>query len=379
MSSELPPPAAREPARPATPGRAGAKPLLGLEILAVTPVGAYGGFNTSVHRVRALEALGADVHVIDSAPARSSRLAGLGARVRHQLFLRGLGVAAADTSHATVHALEAARRRAWDIIWLEKALCIGPREVRALRASCPRARVIGFAADDMCLRHNQSRQFVDALRDYDCFLTTKPHAVAELTALGCAQVLAVGNGFDPEAFRPRPLDAGDVERLGGDVGFIGTYEQSRAELMLGLARAGLRVRVWGDGWRALRARHANLRVEHRPLYFDDFSRACAAFKINLGFLRKLNRDQTTTRSVEIPACAGFMLAERTPEHLELFEEGKEAEFFASPRELLHKCRRYLADETARRSIARRGFERCIASGYSNAARLREAFRLILPA
>ena len=101
--------------------------------------------------------------------------------------------------------------------------------------------------------------------------------------------------------------------------------------------------------------------------------------MNLGFLRKLNRDQTTTRSVEIPACAGFMLAERTAEHLQLFEEGREAEFFASPAELLQKCRRYLADETGRRSIARRGFERCIASGYSNAARLREAFRLILPA
>lgn len=379
MSSELPLSPTGEPAGRAAAARFGAKPLRGLEILAVTPVGAYGGFNTSAHRVRALEALGADVHVIDSAPARSSRLAGLGARVRHQLFLRGLGVAAADTSHAAARALDAARRRAWDIIWLEKALCIGPRDVRALRASCPRAQVIGFAADDMCLRHNQSRQFVEALREYDCFITTKPHAVAELTELGCARVLAVGNGFDPEAFRPRPLAADDVERLGGDVGFIGTYEQSRAELMLGLARAGLRVRVWGDGWRALRARHVNLRVEHQPLYFDDFSRACAAFKVNLGFLRKLNRDQATTRSVEIPACAGFMLAERTPEHLQLFEEGKEAEFFASPAELLQKCRRYLADETARRSIARRGFERCIASGYSNAARLREAFRLIRPA
>jgi hypothetical protein len=378
MSSELPPPATGQPARRPRAARAGTKPLLGLEILAVTPVGAYGGFNTSVHRVRALEALGADVHVIDSAPARPSRLAGLGARVRNQLFLRGLGVSAADTSHAAVRALDAARRRAWDIIWLEKALCIGSRELRALRGACPGAKVIGFAADDMCLRHNQSRQFVEALRDYDCFITTKPLAVAELGALGCARVLAVGNGFDPEAFRPRPLAAGDVERLGGDVGFIGSYEQSRAELMLGLARAGLRVRVWGDGWRALRVRHGNLRVEHRPLYFDDFSKACGAFKVNLGFLRKLNRDQATTRSVEIPACAGFMLAERTPEHLELFEEGREAEFFASPQELLQKCRRYLADEAARRTIARRGFERCIASGYSNAARLREAFRQILP-
>jgi spore maturation protein CgeB len=81
--------------------------------------------------------------------------------------------------------------------------------------------------------------------------------------------------------------------------------------------------------------------------------------------------------VEIPACGGFMLAERTAEHLELFDEGLEAEFFASDDELIDKCRRYLGDEDARGAIARRGHERCIASGYSNAGRLRQAFGVIL--
>jgi spore maturation protein CgeB len=72
-----------------------------------------------------------------------------------------------------------------------------------------------------------------------------------------------------------------------------------------------------------------------------------------------------------------MLAERTPEHLALFDEGLEAEFFTSDDELIDKCRRYLDDEDARAAIAQRGHERCIASGYSNAARLRQAFGVIL--
>ena len=387
MPSELPS-ATTEPARRAATVRAAeATPLAGLAVLAITPTGAYGGFNTSAHRVRALEALGADVHVVDSsahdgAPAArvpAAWLRQLRARVRHQLFSRGLPVSAADTAHVSARALEAARCRVVDILWLEKALCIGPGELRALRRLCPRATVVGFAADNMCLRHNQSRQFIQALPHYDAFITTKGHAAAQLEALGCPRVIAVGDGFDPEAFRPITPDAGDIERLGGDVGFIGSYESDRARLLLGLARAGLHVRVWGDGWRKLKAQHGNLRVEQRPLYFDDFSRACSAFKINLGFLRKLNHDRTTTRSVEIPASRGFMLAERTAEHLALFEEGREAEFFSSPAELLDKCRRYLADDAARASIARRGFERCIASDYSNAARLRQAFRAILTA
>jgi spore maturation protein CgeB len=352
-------------------------PLTGSKILAVSPTGAYGGFNTSVHRVRALESLGAHVEVVDTSQGARTGFGRLRHRVQNRLFLRGWSVPLPDTTRSAERALEACKRHHWDIIWLEKALTIGPDVVRKLRNACPRAKIIGFSPDDMTRRHNQSRQFVEALGYYDWFITTKAHSVADLTALGCTNVVVVGNGFDPEAFRPVSVSASDIERLGGDVGFIGTYEGDRALRMLELARAGLRVRVWGDGWRALAEGHPNLRVENKPLDFDDFARACGAFKINLGFLRKLNGDQQTTRSVEIPACGGFMLAERTAEHLALFDEGLEAEFFASDAELIDKCRRYLEDEASRDAIARRGHERCIASGYSNAARLRQAFGVIL--
>jgi spore maturation protein CgeB len=354
-----------------------ARPLAGQRILAVSPVGAYDGFNTSIHRVRALEALGANVDVVDTAPSGVSTLAELRSRVQCRLFVGGFDVNLSDPTRSCERVLLAANRHHWDIIWLEKALTIGPRVVQRLRSVCPKAKILGFSPDDMCQRHNQSRQFVEALPYYDGFITTKSHTLQRLGELGCKQVVLVGNGFDPEAFRPVSLSAGDVARFGGDVGFVGSFEPERAELLLRLARAGISVRVWGHGWAALRARHPQLRLENKGLFHDDYAKACGAFKINLGFLRKLNHDQQTTRSVEVPACAGFMLAERTAEHLALFEEGVEAEFFSSAEELLGKCRHYLEDEAARVAIARRGYERCFASGYSNAARLREAFRTIL--
>ena len=86
------------------------------------------------------------------------------------------------------------------------------------------------------------------------------------------------------------------------------------------------------------------------LYSDNYVKALQSFKISLCFLRKMNFDQQTTRSVEIPACGGFLMAERTNEHLSLFEENKEAVYFSSNKELLEKCKFYLKNDTERKQI-----------------------------
>lgn len=351
--------------------------LKGLRILALSPVSEYGGHNTSRHRIKALTSLGCEIYVVDSALGRCPGVANIRRKICNRLFYYGLPVSLPDVANDNARLLVAAKQGHWDIIWLEKSLTISPETLVRIRKHCSVTRIIGFAPDDMNGRHNQSQQFLKALPLYDCFLTTKSYNVEELGSVGCPNVVFVGNGFDPENFRPLPGSSEDRVRLGGDVGFIGTYERERAELMHYLATQGIRVRGWGSNWEKMPWQHPNLTIENIPLYGDEFAKACGVFKINLGFLRKINRDQQTTRSVEIPACGGFMLAERSQEHLELFEEGKEAEFFASREELLQKCRHYLHDDQERLAIARRGYERCLRSGYTNAERLRDALRVIL--
>ena len=82
--------------------------------------------------------------------------------------------------------------------------------------------------------------------------------------------------------------------------------------------------------------------------------------------------------MEIPAGGGFMLAERTDEHLRLFEEGREAAYFSSHNELVDKIRYYLANESERARIARAGYERCIRDGYSFDNRIREIVERLFP-
>ena len=134
----------------------------------------------------------------------------------------------------------------------------------------------------------------------------------------------------------------DLTRLGGDVGFVGMWEKERCESILYLADHGIKVRVFGDKkWGKYINYSPNLTIELRGLYNDDYAKSFKAFKISLCFLRKMNFDQQTTRTVEIPACGGFMMAERTNEHLAMFDENKEAVYFSSNEELLEKCKYYL--------------------------------------
>ncbi len=68
-----------------------------------------------------------------------------------------------------------------------------------------------------------------------------------------------------------------------------------------------------------------------------------------------------------------MLAERTPEHLQLFEESREAAYFSSVGELIEKTKYYVAHDRERLEIAKNARERCLRSGYSNAERMKAVF------
>ncbi len=129
--------------------------------------------------------------------------------------------------------------------------------------------------------------------------------------------------------------------------FIGAWEKERCESILYLAKNGIKVKVFGDGkWNEYK-NISNLTL--CPAVFSvDYSKALQAFKISLCFLRKMNFDQQTSRTMEIPGCGGFMMAERTDEHRALFEEDKEAVFFSSDEELLEKCKYYLSHDEERK-------------------------------
>lgn len=273
-----------------------------------------------------------------------------------------------DTTGANRRLVEIAAEWQPDVVWLEKGIMIRAGTLRALRRAAPLTRIASYSEDPMCLPQYYSWHYRRGLREYDVVFTPKQIDVERLPALGARRVARVDMGYDPEIHRPMELSPEERARWGADVAFTGTYEAERALLLLELARSGAQVRVWGHGWQHWRPAHPNLRVEKRPAYHDDYARVISASRINLGFLRAANFDLHTCRSVEIPACGAFMLAERSTDHERMFVEAAEVELFSGRDELIDKTHRYLNDEDARARIAAAGRERCVRSGYSHAAR-----------
>jgi spore maturation protein CgeB len=342
-------------------------------VLRILFVGPLRHGSTTLQRLTAMADLGHQIQSIDTyAPSRPFDPATLAARALVRAYRAGSPIRPryTDRSRANNAILRALRQQPRDVLWVEKGLTIEASTLAEAKHTCPATRIVGYSPDDMAARHNHSRQFLEHLNLYDLFFTTKSYNVSELKALGCPDVRFVDNAFDPHTHRPLSLAAEARALLGGPIGFIGSYEMERAQSLAHLARSGLVARIYGGNWTGQRiVKRSGLRSEGRTLVADDYARAICAFDVNLHFLRKANRDQQTTRSIEIPACGGFMLAERTDEHESLFEDGREAVFFGSDDELLDRVRYYVRQPDECIRIARAGRQRCETGGYSNQHRL----------
>lgn len=327
-----------------------------LSILYVAP-----DSGTALQRRRALEDLGHETFPIED---------GTPSGWRFQLYRMGFRLhRPPDLLGSNRAILAASKKRPWDILWVDKGLAIRPETLASFRRESPKTTLIAYSPDDCRILYSEAIRYARSIPEYDLYVTTKSYNVEELRGWGARDVLCIDNAYCPEIHRPLELSATDHDRFACEVGFVGYFEEERAEKMLALARAGVPVVVRGPAWNRFRDSHANLTVFDEYLGDDDYPKAVNATCINLGFLRKQARDLQTTRSIEIPACGGFLLAERTREHQTLFEEGLEAEFFDGFDELLEKCRYYLAHPKERERIAAAGLERCRRDGYRNADRL----------
>ncbi|MCC2165814.1 glycosyltransferase [Brotaphodocola catenula] len=336
-----------------------------MKLLMVGPM--TGISNTCRLRANALKKICDKVDIISI----DERKVTLEYKVRNKLFNMGMSVAVSERNNENEALIEAITKDVYDIIWIDKGCTIFASTLEKVKIISPNSIIVNFSLDNMMERHNQSKQFLQSIHLYDVHITTKSFIIKQLYDMGAKSVIYTNQSYDEDFHYPREINNQDLLRLGADVGFVGMWEKERMEDILYLTRNGVKVRVFGDKkWKQCDNDNPNLIIENHGLYDDDYAKSFRCFKISLCFLRKMNHDLHTSRSMEIPACGGFMMAERTVEHQKLFKEDKEAVFFSSKEELLKKCKYYLSHDEERIKIVENGRNRCLKSGYSNIETLR---------
>jgi spore maturation protein CgeB len=148
----------------------------------------------------------------------------------------------------------------------------------------------------------------------------------------------INEGVDLELFKPISFEKKH------DVLFVGSQTQERMSHIDYLAKAGIRVKVFGDGW------HGKFGAMH-PIYNASLVSEINQAKIVLNVSRTNSYSDRVTLSM---ASGAFVITSDVNEiHID-FISGKHLETFATREELYEKVTYYLKNEEERKKVAAQG-------------------------
>jgi spore maturation protein CgeB len=235
------------------------------------------------------------------------------------------------------------------------------RAIRSLGVHCA-----NFSTDDPFNPAHAAPWQLKALKEYDIVFNPRRGNMADMRGLCRGEIFYLPFAYDEALFEPAhpPAETGGT---GQDILFVGGADRDRATFFEAFLRHGLTPTLVGGYW----DRYAALRpFSLGQKEVGELSVLTARAAVNLCLVRRANRDGHVMRSYEIPAAAGFLLAEDTIEHHDIFgEEGKATLYFKTPKEAADKCRWALAHPSERRRMADAGHRLVTGGGHTYKDRL----------
>lgn len=277
------------------------------------------------------------------------------------------------------HIAACVKGETFDLAYVDSGELIDGKTVQMLRRF---ARLVAnYNPDNPYVRRDGSRwrAFLSAVPHYDCLFVPRESNVAQARQAGAQRVHRVWFAADDPLRDPahQPSEEAKKPYL-STIAFVGTWMPERGPFLLKLAQAGLPLRIFGPRWNKA-PEYAALEpfITLGELDSRAYDAAVAAADISIALLSKGNRDQHTTRSMEIPALGSMLCGERTVEHLQLYDEGREALFWSDAQECIDQCRQLLTDPDRRRRIAEAGRARALRNDHFNEPLMRSMLALAL--
>jgi spore maturation protein CgeB len=265
------------------------------------------------------------------------------------------------------------------VVFFKNVYCF-PETLNLIKGQT-KALLFDWHTDDYFHPSASTKHAIESIPLYDSIFTVEKFNAPELQAAGAQRVAYLPLGYDSDLHRPVELSPEDQATYKTDVVFLGSWRKERAEILETLTASPFpySLTIWGGQWENL-GRRSPLKpyVKFKTACGIEMSKAICGAKIALAFVTRFTDQRVvhTMRTFEIPACGGFMLAERaTGEYQEFFKEGEEMVCYEDVKSLREKIDYYLAQERARKAIAQAGHERLLRSGYSYRDRVKEILRV----
>lgn len=229
---------------------------------------------------------------------------------------------------------------------------------------------VNFLTDDPWNPKNAAGYYWQSLPHYDVIYSPRRANMADLQNYGCRRVTYLPFGYNPQMHFPEPPQTtAEIARFNCDVAIVGGGDEDRIPIALALARAGLKLHLYGGYWE----NHAELRPHWKGfVHGRELRMAVAGATVNIGMVRQANRDGHAMRSLEFPAMGACLVAVDSPEHRELFgKDGDCVEYYRDINEMLNKTMALCRKPEQARSLGQRAFSRiCRETGHTYLDRLR---------
>lgn len=233
--------------------------------------------------------------------------------------------------------------------------------VRSLKILC-RGRVVVMTTDNpMIIPGLKSLKWLEGLAEFDTvFVPTKLFAPV-MYQLGAKRVELYNFSYNSKVHFP-----GSV-KMSNSISYLGCWGPLQ-EMWLERVAASFPLRIYGWGWQ-----HAARKSRSRACWMKgegiglEMGTAISSSKITFNMVRAEHGCPYSTKTLEIPACGGFMLTNWSEDQAAIFEDGKECVFYNTMEEMIEKARYYMDNDAERERIRQAGMAAVVPYTYKNSA------------
>jgi spore maturation protein CgeB len=260
-----------------------------------------------------------------------------------------------------------------DIIIFYRAIIVRRQTILQIK-NVSQAKLISYHNDDPFIdsKRHENRNYISALDLMDCNYVYRKKNIIDVRKYSkhCDILLPY-----PNSDFIFPLKNCKKKY---DVVFIGHYERDGRDRIIWdlINDKSVNFKLFGTDW------HKSPFYEDilnkmgviKPVYCKNYNLILNNAKIALCFFSKLNNDQYTRRTFEIPAAGTTLLSQYSNESAALLKPDVEAIYFNSSTELLEKTHFYLRYDKERNIIAENGYRKVIYGGHTSLDRVKQILK-----